>query len=330
MKNQKIRVGVTGVGSLLGQGIVRSLKMSNLNHTSIGLCLDKYSTGLYWTDEYSYIKPAKDPYYIENIISTINEKNVDILLIGTDVELPYISKNKTLIESRTNAKILISDEKLVSIANDKYLTSIFFKDNGLPFPKSFISGSEETLDEYLEKTNFPLIVKPRDGARSKGVSVVKNISELNYALSTTTNPVVQEYLGDADAEYTASAIYFDGKCRASIIMRRHLRDGNTYRAFVEKNNELSDWITKWCDATKPFGPINFQFRCDVRGIPKVFEINSRFSGTTPLRALCGFNEVELCINFIANKIEVSQPAIKDITILRHWEETVIYNDSLLP
>ena len=326
----KIRVGITGVGSLLGQGIVRALKKSRVNHASVGLCLDKYSTGLYWTDEYSYIYPAKDANYIEHLIYTILQKNIDILLIGTDVELPKIAAHKWLIEQKTGAKVLISSADLVSVADDKYLTANFFKHHGVPYVRSTIPGHEPAGENQLKEFDFPLIVKPRQGARSKGVLVVDNAEDLKSAVAKTPNPVIQEHLGDSEHEYTASAIYFDGLCRAHIVMRRHLRDGNTYRAFVERGDYFSGYVQKWCEIAKPFGPINFQFRCDGSGVPKVFEINARFSGTTPLRALAGFNEVEMCVNYLAFGQQVEQPLIESLVLLRHWEETAINVRDLLP
>ena len=57
-------------------------------------------------------------------------------------------------------------------------------------------------------------------------------------------------------------------------------------------------VTKQCaEISKKFGargPINIQCRL-VDGIVSVFEINPRFSGTTSLRALVGYNEPEFFI-----------------------------------
>ena len=77
---------------------------------------------------------------------------------------------------------------------------------------------------------------------------------------------------------------------------------------------------------KHFVPANFQFRIDKFGVPKVFEINGRFSGTTPLRAHAGFNEVEMCIRKVLWDEPIVQPDILSVTILRHWSETVITSE----
>ena len=40
---------------------------------------------------------------------------------------------------------------------------------------------------------------------------------------------------------------------------------------------------------KPYGPMNFQLKFTKNG-PMIFEINPRFSGTTPIREKFGLNE----------------------------------------
>ena len=77
----------------------------------------------------------------------------------------------------------------------------------------------------------------------------------------------------------------------------------------------------------PYGPANFQFRLS-EGEVKVFEINARFSGTTPLRTRAGFNEAELVLRRVLLGEQISQPEIVPMTILRHWSETVVTSDEL--
>src|SRR5262249_33737071 len=155
-------------------------------------------------------------------------------------------------------------------------------------PRSCLPGGEGQL---IEEVGFPLVVKPRRGARSVGVRIVHSRAELERALEGQANVIIQECVGTPDEEYTAGTLTFDGRCNASIVMRRELRDGNTYRAFADQYPELNRAVRVLAERLGPEGPANFQFRLD-RDRAKVFEINARFSGTTPLRALVGFNEVE--------------------------------------
>jgi carbamoyl-phosphate synthase large subunit len=106
-------------------------------------------------------------------------------------------------------------------------------------------------------------------------------------------------------------------------MRRTLRDGNTHCAFVADYPELNSTVRELSNALQAYGPANFQFRLTPAGEVKVFEINARFSGTTPLRAHAGFNEVEMTIDYLMNGVPVQQPRIEPMVIIRHLGETVV-------
>ena len=75
------------------------------------------------------------------------------------------------------------------------------------------------------------------------------------------------------------------------------------------------------------GPLNIQCRF-VDGEIKVYEINPRFSGTTSIRAMMGFNEPEILINsnILGKKIKQRFP-YKTGSVIRTLKETVIENSS---
>jgi carbamoyl-phosphate synthase large subunit len=320
-----MRVLVTGAGALLGQGIIRSLAKSKLQGLRI-ISADPspLSAGLYWTDERYLLPKAADPGFIHGLQRLIEIAKPDLIIPGTDAELMILAQNMTNLERNYGTKVLISSPEVVEIADDKYKTFEFFRDNGFTPPESCLPGEE---DELLARVNFPLIVKPRNGARSIGVCKVNNVTELKQAIRITDSPVIQECVGTDDVEYTAGVVYFDGDCKASIVMRRDLRDGNTYRAYVDTSFEFNEQVKTFARHLKPCGPANFQFRVS-QGKVKVFEINARFSGTTPLRMHAGFNEVEMCVRYLLLGEPVAQPSVKQVTFLRHWSETVIDPESV--
>ncbi len=321
-----MKVLVTGAGALLGQGILRSLQRSPLQPTIVAADPSPLAAGLYWADYSERIAMANDPNYLNSIETVIAKHRPDFVFIGTDVELLPLATQRAYLEATYHTHVVVSSPEVVRIADDKYETVKFFQKHGFAAPDSVLPGSEL---ELVRKYGFPLVVKPRIGARSIGFRIVRSESELNDAIRSTTEPVIQQCLGNDAVEYTAGSITFDGECDAVIVMRRDLRDGNTYRAFVERSDELEDTVRRWAEALGAYGPANFQFRIDNDGLPKVFEINGRFSGTTPLRALAGFPEVDMVIRHLMFKEKVEQPKIELVTILRHWSETVVKSDELL-
>ncbi len=310
---------ITGAGALLGQGIIRALRRSTLNARIIVGDPSPLSAGLYWGDAAYLVPIAKDPQYLDRLGELLQAERPDILIPGTDVELPILSTNREAIERTYGTKVIISSPRVVTTANDKWLTSEFLRNQGLGFVPSCLPGDEADL---IEQCGFPLVVKPRVGARSIGFSVVRNREQLDRAIAEQPGIVIQKYVGSETSEYTAGTLTFDGKCRATIVMRRDLRDGNTYRAFAEPFPALNRAMAQAAHALGAYGPANFQFRLDD-GVPRIFEINARFSGTTAIRIHAGFNEVEMCIRHILFGEQVVQPDITPVTILRHWSETVV-------
>ena len=317
----RINVMVTGAGSLLGQGIINSIKQSSIPSVRI-IGTDYLSTavGLYWADK-SYILPdlldesVLTEQWIDALVEIIISEKISIVFIGLDFELPVIAENKALIERRTNAAIVVSDSELINIATDKWETVQYLNRLGFDCPKSTLPDG---LDSFFEKERFPVIVKPRTGSTSKNVFLVNNKEEMDVALSKCDKPIVQEYLPGNDNEFTCGAIYLNDKIITLICLRRVLKHGNTYIAFSEDTPIIDKFVKALTNSIKPFGPINFQLKLTKRG-PIVFEINCRLSGTTPIRADFGINEVEIIIRVLKGLALKTKLVKRPGVILRYYK-----------
>jgi len=326
MANRPLKALVTGAGALLGQGILRSLAWSTLDVHVTACDPSPLSAGLYWADERCLVPLAREPGYMDALEVILARVRPDIVFVGTDVELLAFAEARDRLERTFGTKVVVSSPRVVEIADDKLETARFLGSKGFRPPRSVDPADRAALESLIDELGFPLIVKPRHGARSVGFAVVRDRHELERACSVDA-PVVQEYV-DGD-EYTAGALSLPtAEDVFTIVMRRDLRDGNTYRAFVEPFEELNAQIVEMAKALAPHGPANFQFRVADDGVARVFEINGRFSGTTPLRARAGFNEVELTIRSLVFGERIRAPKARSMTILRHWEETVVEPDAL--
>jgi len=314
-----VKVIVTGAGALLGQVLIRTLKQISFPVEIVTLDPSPLSVGHCWGERAYQIPMANDPAYLEVLCPILERERADALLIGTDVELHLFARERATLEREFAIKILVSSPEVVDIADDKWLTYQFLKENDLPHPQSRLPGDEDAL---IDAVGFPLVVKPRRGARSYGLSVVHDREALHRAIAAQPDLIIQECVGSDDVEYTAGVLHFQDRCDASIVMRRDLRDGNTARGFVDSYPELNQAIRAMASRLKPFGPANFQFRVD-QGVPKVFEINGRFSGTTSFRALAGFNEVEMALRHLLWDEPVTQPVITPKIVLRYFDELAI-------
>ena len=101
-------------------------------------------------------------------------------------------------------------------------------------------------------------------------------------------------------------------------MRRTLTAGTTDAIAVEPFPSIRSEATRIATALKPLGPCNVQMRV-VDDRPVCFEINVRFSGTTPMRARLGFNDVEATLrHYVLNEPPVDLPEITSGYALRLW------------
>lgn len=325
----KPKILVTGTGSLIGQAIIKSILNSSIreNVTLFGCDYFEGTVGSYWCERNFVLPDILNPLEIENwkeeIYNIVIQQKIEIIFVGVDFELLYFADMKEDLEEKFQCTVVVSDREVIEIGNDKYRTFKFLSDNKIQAPQT-------CLIEDLSNTSFeyPFIVKPRIGARSRGVRIIRNKVEADLFCNQHINQgyIAQELVGTDNTEYTCGVLCWNGDCVHSIVLKRKLKEGNTMVAEYDENEErnITQYIRDIATRLKPYGSCNLQLRVDDKGQPKLFEINPRFSGTTYMRALFGYNEVA----FIICKIlgwEESSLIKKNGKVIRYYEERLIQN-----
>lgn len=320
---KKINILVIGVGGNVGQGILRALKMSDLDYRVVGACISSESIGLFMCDK-AYICPlANDESFISWLIDICEQEKIDVVLSGVEDVLDVIACNLEMLEENTSSKFICSSHEQIKIGKDKLQTCEWLKNNNCNYPAYASSENIEGVKELGEKYGYPLIAKPRSGKGSSGLIIINNEIELMEVVSKE-DYIVQQYLGDNNSEYTVGCYSnLNGRFEGMIILKRELKYGTTCMAEVVENEIIYNESLKICNAFKPIGPLNIQLRLH-EGIPVCFEINVRFSGTTPMRAHFGFNDVERAIKqaVLGNNIENSFK-IHPGKAYRYWDEIYV-------
>lgn len=320
---------VTGVGSTLGYGILETIRQSGLNCQVSGTDYLDTAVGLYQVD-YPYIlpdiyqDPQKEKVWLNAVQKIISERKIKYVLVGLDFEVPLFAKHKTCLENKTDCEVIVSSAEVVGICNDKWLTYCFLRDSGFDAPRSCLPDG---LDEFVKSTPFPWIVKPRVGSTSNGLFRINNIETLSHALESCDNPIIQEEVGDVEGEFTCGVVVSNGKILSSIPLRRKLKNGNTSVAYFNKSDEVDKYIRQVAEKLGPDGPINIQLRLTIDG-PMVFEINPRFSGTTPVRSCFGINEVEILINYLESAILPEKITVREGMVVRYWTDQFVSKKDL--
>ena len=234
-----INVLVTGAGAGVGQSIIKSIKLSCHKIRLTTVDNSPLAAGLYRGDQAFLIPKYNEKGYLPRLTKICQKENIHLVFVGTDVELEILSQHKKEIEKQTGAKIVVSNLRSVRIADDKWKTAEFLKKNGFPYPQSWLNSNH--LD--LEKLKFPVIVKPRVGARSIGFKIVNNTQELKNQLASTADLIIQEYLLEENEEHTCGALFLDGKNYGVIPAKRWLRNGDTYKALFCHDKELEKFVS---------------------------------------------------------------------------------------
>jgi len=314
-----MNVAVTSVGGAVGQSIIKALQ--NTEYRTVGINSEVLGAGLYATRKSYMGLYANHPKYVDRLIEICKKEKCTALFPGLNVELTPLSDNIERFKKNDIVPV-VSDPAVINICEDKLKTNEFLKRNNFPAPKTY------RLKDYSFELDFPVVLKPqKGGCRSIGVHEALDRDEFERIKATidTDNYLVQEHI-DGD-EYTCGTVTLDKRCIGAILMKRKLRAGDTHKAFVIKDEKISDFVKTVISTLKPFGACNVQLKLKDN-VPYIFEVNARCSGTTASRALAGFNEPKMICDYVSKGITDSYFEIKEIAILRYWNELVVSYDKI--
>lgn len=323
-----IVIGVTAVGSGVGQAVLRALSFSDLDHRVIGMELAPTNSGIHWTDRSYLVPPVSDTdAYRERLLEIVRREGIDLLIPGTDTELPLLAELADDLLA-IGCAVLVSPANTVTLSVDKLATWQWCAERGLPFVET-ITLTEARRD--AGSLDYPRVLKPRSGSASVGARLVHGPDEL-LALTDSDEWIVQPYLapigleaatgsapaapsgGAATTPPSGGAIEQSGEVSAQYLIGP---SGNILGHFVSLNR-LKDGVPieilpvphePWTDdglaiaralaAEGARGPINLQGRRAANGRVLFFELNARFTGITGVRTMMGFREVEAAVRAFA-------------------------------
>lgn len=323
VKDSALTILVLGVAGNVSQGILKALHHSSLPTRVLGADITPLGMGLYTVDK-AFVSPtASESGFQDWLYRLCQDEKVDVVLSGVEPILDALAVVREDLQRQTGTVCIVSSPDQLEIGRDKLKTCAWLVEKGFEAPICALHDDEAAMAQLLQRASFPLLAKPRFGKGSEGIVRIVNEEELNL-LKRRKDYVVQEYLGSPDQEFTAGAfVDRPGNVRGAIVMRRDLLSGTTYRAEIGQFPEVRDIAVRIAGLLKPMGPCNIQLRQTERG-PVVFEINVRFSGSTPMREHFGYHEVEAAIrHFVLNEPIADLPLIADGVSLRYWNEIYV-------
>ncbi len=345
-----LSVLVTGIGGGgHGEQILKALRLAGTPYRITGTDTDPLSANRPLVDDFAVVPPAGHPEYLETILELARAHEALAVFHGSEAEMMVLSRARDRLEA-AGFYVPVNPLETMEICQDKVRLARYLSEHGFAVPRF---REVQNIADIADFDVFPAIVKPSiGGGGSANVLIAQSRTELEtfcaYLLKLYPRFLVQEYVGTPENEFTVGVLFGrDGVLINSIGIRRIISNALSLRTRVPNisgraglgptlvvssgisQGEVGRWpeVTAQCEriaaVLRPQAPVNIQCRL-VDGVVIPFEINPRFSGTTSLRALAGYNEPDVLFrrDVLGEKIE-DHFAYREITVMRGLQETVI-------
>ncbi|HNQ87826.1 MAG TPA: ATP-grasp domain-containing protein [Verrucomicrobiota bacterium] len=322
--NDCITVLVIGLGSHVSQGIVKALAKSSVACRIVGTCLSHNSAFLYLVDA-AHAQPRleENPERFKKwLVRICHDEGVAVILTGIEPVVRFLSQHRAEIEQQCGAVAIVPSMRILDIAQSKLETCRWLQSHGFQHPRYTPWSSDDKLFAFAKETGYPIVAKPIYGRGSQGIHVVEDSAGFECILNKN-DYVFQEYVGTPENEYTVGCFRSPNTGLVDcIVMKRLLQSGFTTKAEVVDHRCISQECRRLMEALDAEGSCNFQLRIH-KNRPCVFEINARLSGTTPIRAHFGFNDVEANIRHFLWRDTTRLPKIVSGLAFRYWNEVYV-------
>jgi len=327
MTDKPITVLVTGVGAIIGYGLINSLRKSKYTCRIIGIDIFHDAVGQKWADKFIQGVRADSEDFIPFINEIVATQKVDLLIPGIEQDLKALIENFDRLDH--SAKYVLNNKALYKTFDDKKLTYKFLE--GVADLIPYIDYSETLFEEAKEAFGLPFILKQDISYASKGVAVINEKKDFDFYIDRFgSGCMAQKKLDIKDREYTCSLFGLgDGTFVNPTCLRRELsQEGATKKALNVKVDEvLLDTMTKICQKCRFEGPTNLQF-IEYEGRYLLLEINGRVSSSTSMRELFGVNEAEMCIDYYLMDKHPETKEQRYGTIMRYIGDAYFDSDTL--
>jgi carbamoyl-phosphate synthase large subunit len=339
--NQPKKIMIAGIGGAsLGTEIAKCLRLAG-KYKIYGCDISPTAYGLYdngFTETYSITRED----YVAEVLKVCHHAGAKWLIPGGEQPNALLGAAADQFTSE-GIRVVTNDVAIVGLFSDKQATFNRLAECGIPIPKTV----ELTTAVDVLSVGLPCIVKPATGTGGSAsvFFAVTTDEALIYAEFIRRNgsvPIAQEYVGDDEGEFTIGVLSLpDERVVGSIALRRMLEaklsvayrgrggvvSSGYSQGYIDDYPDLCRQAERIAALIQSRGPINIQGR--VRnGILMPFEINPRFSASTYLRALAGFNEIDILIDYLTSGEFPSTKTIKPGWYLRSLTENYVDNEAL--
>lgn len=327
---KKCKILVGGIcGNSYGAQVAKSLSLLPEHYELIGADASlSYLVDAIKVEKLINFPKASSDLYLETLASVYRDNNIDYYIEGSEAEQKVLNNHRDFLK-QNKINWISNNKNVLDICLDKRNLGKFLENNKFFVPKIF-------LLEELEKDQslFPVILKPySQSSGSNNVYIAQDLEDIKAILHlsnrTIESYVLQEYIGTLDSEYTIGLLHNNkGIFIGSATLKRDLSQplsvkyttsnqtsrkelGETLiissgfsQGLLYQDKAIEEYCRIIAEKLQSTGPLNFQGRL-VGDRFYIFEINSRFSGTSFMRAMSGFNEADLWMKYVNTEESIS-------------------------
>ncbi|GIN61993.1 carbamoyl phosphate synthase [Robertmurraya siralis] len=250
-------------------------ELNEINGKVVAVDCDPTAPALYFADQFEIVPRIDQHDYVQEIKALCKKYEISAVLSLIDPELSLLARYKEKFKE-DGVAVIVSDEPIIEICFDKYLTSTFLQEHGLPHIPTYTNIEEVRSALGKGILRFPLIIKPRNGSASMGIQYVTTITQLQFFYNHDV--VIQPFI---EGEEFGVDCYIDliTKEATNIFMKKKIkmRAGETDKSVAVKDPRLRELMTALLEVLQPVGPIDIDCFYTEQGYV-ISEINPRFGG----------------------------------------------------
>jgi carbamoyl-phosphate synthase large subunit len=237
------------------------------------------SPAMHLCDDHVVVPPYRDPGCLDFLLTFVRERRIGLIVPTIDTELAFYAKNAHAFAA-AGARINVSSLETIEIGGDKQKTHDWLTKFGFPTVRQV---PLENFRAPMEGMAFPLLVKPRFGSSSIGITKANDPHHID-SRRAEQNLIVQTIA--SGKEYTTD-VFIDrgGKCRCAVPRRRiETRGGEVSKGVTIRQPAVITLAKQIAEALPGgYGVLNVQIFYDEKTEAlAVIEINPRFGGGYPL------------------------------------------------
>jgi carbamoyl-phosphate synthase large subunit len=213
--------GVGGGGN--GEQLIKALKLSQNPYYLIGADITPVSRGFSFVHDKYVLPPASDPNYVESLVEVCKKAKADVLFTGSEPELKRVSDVQDQIRNE-GIFLPMNPKSVIDICMDKSKTMDFLQSNGFSFQKRKQLRNRRFTGNNDVSCGAETSI---GGGGSANTFIAQDQKELelfgNWMLNIYPRFIIQEYVGNADCEYTVGVLSdMEGVLINSIAVKKIL------------------------------------------------------------------------------------------------------------